>query len=84
MYKEPLVIEVIASDPSGYQVKDTLVIAVDMSFSYILSIIITIAGPLVTIFGLCRYKNYLYEIFCKGKYRLERPLIVHPEEELEI
>lgn len=44
-----------------------------------MEIILALASPLATAIGLIKYKDFLYEIFCKSKYQLRRPLLAHPE-----
>lgn len=50
-----MAIKIIATDPSGYKAEDTLTIAVNVTFSYVIELIAIISSPIV------KKKDFLYE-----------------------
>ena len=52
--------------------QDEFEITVIPSFLYIIGIIVKFGGPLLTLYGLLRYRAQLYNLLCKNRYQYRR------------
>lgn len=69
LFYPPIELKITATDPSGKSDYHDFRIEVGISIEYILAVLWSIITPLITIIGLSKYRDEIYEIFCKKKYQ---------------
>jgi len=74
-YMNVVTITIIATDSSGgkdREARDTFEICVDPTLSYLFNLTIKFGSIAIAAFGIIKYFDEIYEIFCKESYQHKR------------